>query len=70
MVLVSKGYVIKEFDDIEKAFQYIKEDLDKEGLSYQKVFDKCDGKMQVLVYQYWTLYTEVYIIHRDYDLRR
>ena len=29
-----------------------------------------ENGMRVLVYQYHTLYTEVFIIHDDYDLRR
>lgn len=69
-MLVSHGYVIKEFADEDEVSAYIAKELDQHNLSYRKVYDHAENGMRVLVYQYHTLYTEVFIIHDDYDLRR
>ena len=50
---------------IEKIEAYLK----SYNLPYEQVFNKCDGKMQVIVYQYSTLYMETFIIHRTRDLQ-
>ena len=55
---------------MEEIFQKIENCLKKNNLSYEKIFDRCDGKMQVIVYQYSTLYMETFIIHRDYILTK
>lgn len=69
-MLVSHGYVIKEFATENEVSAYIAKELDQHNLSYRKVYDHAENEMRVLVYQYHTLYTEVFIIHDDYDLRR
>lgn len=69
-MLVSHGYVIKEFGSIDEVSEYIKKQLTQHNLSYAKVYDHTENEMRVVVYQYHTLYTEVFIIHDDYELRR
>ena len=70
MIYVSKGYTIKEFDTQEKAMEYIQNDMANQQLSFEKIFDKQNDKIRIIVFQYFTLYTETYIIHENLDLRR
>lgn len=70
MIYVTKGYTIKEFETQEKAIEFIQNDMANQQLSFEKVFDKQNDKMRVIVFQYFTLYTETYIIHENLDLRR
>lgn len=69
-MLVSHGYDIKEFGSIDEVSEYIEKQLTQHNLSYAKVYDHTENEMRVVVYQYHPLYTEVFIIHDDYDLRR
>lgn len=68
--LLTNGYETQECQTMGEAFQKIENCLKKNNLSYEKIFDRCDGKMQVIVYQYSTLYMETFIIHRDYNLTK
>lgn len=70
MIYVSKGYTIKEFDNKEKAMEFIQNDMTNQQLSFEKIFDEQNDKMRIIVFQYFTLYTETYIIHENLDLRR
>lgn len=70
MIYVSKGYTIKEFDNQEKAMNFIQNDMANQQLSFEKIFDEQNDKMRIIVFQYFTLYTETYIIHENLDLRR
>lgn len=70
MIYVSKGYTIKEFDNQEKAMEFIQNDMTNQQLSFEKIFDEQNDKMRIIVFQYFTLYTETYIIHENLDLRR
>lgn len=69
-MLLSHGYVIKEFESIDDVSECIEKQLTQHNLSYTKVYDHTENEMRVIVYQYHTLYTEVFIIHNDYELRR
>ena len=70
MIYVTKGYTIKEFDTQEKAIEYIQNDMANQQLRFEKVYDHQNNKMRIIVFQYFTLYTETYIIHENLDLRR
>lgn len=69
-MLVSHGYVIKEFGSIDDVSEYIEKQLTQHNLSYAKVYDHTENEMRVVVYQYHALYTKVFIIHDGYELRR
>lgn len=66
---VTKGYNLKEFETEEDAFNYIKADVSRHELSYKEIYNHNENAMQVIIYQYCTLYLETYIIHNEIDLR-
>ena len=70
MFYVTTGYLMKQFKTLEDAEKYIKNSMDQAGLSYKLVFVEKRENVEVRIYQYWTLYKEVYIIHKEIDLRR
>ena len=59
---------MKQFETQEDAEKYIKDSMDQAGLSYKLVFVEKRENVEVRIYQYWTLYKEVYIIHKKIDL--
>ncbi|MBE5758207.1 MAG: hypothetical protein E7345_04745 [Clostridiales bacterium] len=65
---LTKGYVTKKFETKEEIFNYIKQDLDQHKLSYKLVFKIIKKDIEIYVYQYHTLYMEMYMIHNDFDL--
>lgn len=67
-MLVSNGYVIKEFGSIDEVYAHIEKEIGKHNLSYKKVYDHTENEIRVVIFQYCTLYTEVFIIHENYDL--
>lgn len=69
MIYVTKGYVLKEFESKEKALEFIKQDLDQHKLNYKLIYKETNEDLEVLVYQYHTLYMEMYIIHNEINLR-
>ena len=60
---------MKQFETQEQAERYIKDSMEQAGLSYKLVFVAVQNDVEVRIYQYWTLYKEVYIIHKEIDLR-
>lgn len=68
-MLVSNGYIIKEFGSIDEVYSYIHKEVGKHNLSYKKVYDHTENEIRVVIFQYHTLYTEVFIIHENYELR-
>ena len=68
-MLVSNGYIIKEFDSMEEVYDHIHKEVGKHNLSYKKVYDHTENEIRVVIFQYHTLYTEVFIIHENYELR-
>lgn len=69
MYYVTHGYTMKEFETEKQVKEYILLDMNKQGLSYQEVFNETKNDIQIIVYQYYTLYMEVYTIHKKMDLR-
>ena len=67
--LLTHGFKTEKCYTPNEPFEKIERDLKSINLSYKQVFNKCDGKMQVIVYQYPTLYMETFIIHRTRDLQ-
>lgn len=65
---LTKGYVTKKFDTKEEIFNYIKQDLEQHKLSYKLVFKVVEKDIEIYVYQYHTLYMEMYMIHNDFNL--
>ncbi len=70
MIYVTNNYKLNEFETEEKAFAFINTDVLKHNLNVEKVFDHTENDVQVLIYQYHTLYLETYIIHKEIDLRK
>ncbi len=70
MIYVTNGYKLHEFDTEEKAFAFINTDVLKHNLNVEKIYDHAENGVQVLIYQYHTLYLETYIIHNKIDLRK
>ena len=50
--------------------EFIQNDMANQQLRFEKVYDHQNDKMRIIVFQYFTLYTETYIIHENLDLRR
>ncbi len=69
MIYVTDHYNIIEFESEGQAIQYINEDIQKYGLTFEKVYDHTENNLRVIVYQYHTLYTQTYLIHHTLDLR-
>ena len=67
--LLTHGYETYECKTAQEPFEKIESYLKKQGLAYEQIFNQCNGKMQVIVYQYSTLYTETFIIHRTRDFQ-
>lgn len=70
MFYLTNGYKIKEFENKNLIYKYIKEDLDKQNLNYKLVFKDTKSDIEILIFQYHTLYLETYIIHTNLDLRK
>ena len=67
--LLTHGFKPEKCYTPNEPFEKIESYLKSINLSSKQVFNKCDGKMQVIVYQYSTLYMETFIIHRTRDLQ-
>ena len=70
MTYVTHGYTTKQFDTNEQALEYIRAEMDRQGLSYKSVYDLAENGIRVIVFQYYTLYMEAFIIHKEFDIRR
>ena len=70
MIYVTNGYITNQFETEEQALNHIKAEMDEEELSYKVVFDHTEGNVRVIVFQYYTLYMEAFIIHKEFDIRR
>ena len=69
MIYLTKGYIIKEFENRNKALEFIKQDLEQHKLNYRLIYKDINEDMEVLIYQYHTLYMETYIIHKELNLK-
>ncbi len=62
MYYVTKNYQIEKFETIEQAFDYILKDIESHGLKFWKIYDNKDNGMRVIIFQYETLFLEIYVI--------
>lgn len=67
MCYVTHGYEVKKYDTEAQAL----EDIDyKMGvMTSKKIFDEEKNGIRVIVYQWYTLYTETFIISDSIDMR-
>lgn len=70
MIYITHNYVTKEFETNDPTMDYITTEMNKQNLSYTLVFDHTEGDVRVIVFQYYTLYMETFIIHKQFDIRR
>lgn len=70
MIYVTNGYTMYEFTTEKQAFDFIHTDVLKHNLSVEQIYNHTENDVQVLIYQYHTLYLETYIIHHKIDLRK
>ena len=57
------GAIINFFDSLEQVARVIKDEVRKhEDLHPQKIMNFQQGNKTVVIYQYWTLYTEMFMI--------
>lgn len=70
MIYVTHDYITKKFETNDLAMNYITAEMKKHNLSYSLVFDHTEGDVRVIVFQYYTLYMETFIIHKQFDIRR
>ena len=69
MIYLTKGYTIKEFENKKQALEFIKKDLEQHNLNYKLIYKEINEDMEILIYQYHTLYLETYILHQEINLR-
>ena len=62
MYFVTSHYQSKPFNTIEQAHDYIIEDMKRHNLTFKEVFNQTANGMQIIVFQYETLYFEPYFI--------
>ncbi len=70
MIYVTNGYIMYEFNTEKEVFDFINADVLKHNLNVEKIYDHTENGVQVIIYQYHTLYLETYIIHNKIDLRK
>ncbi len=70
MIYVTNNYTMYEFNTEKEVFDFINTDVLKHNLNVEKVYDHTENGVQVIIYQYHTLYLETYIIHDKSDLRK
>lgn len=67
MCYVTHGYEVKKYDTEAKALEHI--DYEMGVMTNKKIFDETKNGVRVIVYQWYTLYTETYIISDSIDMR-
>ncbi len=70
MIYVTNNYTMYEFNTEKEVFDFINADVLKHNLNVEKIYDHTENGVQVIIYQYHTLYLETYIIHNKIDLRK
>lgn len=70
MIYLTHNYNMKEFETIEQAEDAMKKDLQQHGLSYELLTKVIFKTFTMYLYQYSTLYKEIYIIHQNIDMTR
>ena len=57
------GNVVNFFDSLDKTCKAIRDVLDQHrDLKPEKIFNVQQGNKSVIIFQYWTLYTEMFLI--------
>lgn len=69
MYLVN-GYTMKEVKSVEEARTEIKKEIEKQNLSYKKVFSFQNENIIIEIYEYCTLYKETYLIIPSLEMQR
>ena len=67
MCYVTHGYDVKKFDTEAQALEHI--DYKMGHMTSKKIFDEEKNGVRVIVYQWYTLYTETFIISDSIDMR-
>ena len=67
MCYVTHGYEVKKCDTEAEALEHI--DYEMGVMTNKKIFDETKNGVRVIVYQWYTLYTETYIISDSVDMR-
>lgn len=67
MCYVTHGYEVKRYDTEAEALEHI--DYEMGVMTSKKIFDETKNGVRVIVYQWYTLYTETYIISDSIDMR-
>lgn len=67
MCYVTHGYEVKKYDTEAQALEHI--DYEMGFIANKKIFDETKNGVRVIVYQWYTLYTETYIISDSIDMR-
>ena len=67
MCYVTHGYDVKKFDTKAQALEHI--DYEMGLLTSKKIFDETKNGVRVIVYQWYTLCTETFIISDSIDMR-
>lgn len=67
MCYVTHGHEIKKFDTEAEALEHIEFEMGL--LTSKKIFDETKNGVRVIVYQWYTLYTETFIISNSIDMR-
>lgn len=68
MCYVTHGHEIKTYDTEAEALERI--DYEMGGLTSRKIFDETKNGIRVIVYQWWTLRTDVFILCDKPDMRQ
>lgn len=68
MCYVTHGYKVKKYDTEAEALERI--DYEMGVLTSRKIFDETKNGIRVIIYQWYTLYTETYIISGSIDMRQ
>lgn len=67
MFYVTHGYYVEKYDTEAQALEHIEFEMGL--LTSKKIFDETKNGVRVIVYQWYTLYTETYIISDSIDMR-
>lgn len=67
MCYVTHGYEGKKYDTEAQALEHI--DYKMGVMTSKKIFDEEKNGIRVIIYQWYTLYTETFIISDSIDMR-
>lgn len=67
MVYVTHRYKVKEYETEEDAVAQIHNEMS--AMTSKKIFDETKNGIHVMIFQWWTLYIEEYVISKSIDMR-